>query len=187
MSKSRDSQPWLKLMSIGCLGAPLAALLVGVFVFQFRNSGELAGVFFITLYLNLPLLTITLLLTRKFQWSMKVISVLLVSVLSIVVAIAMEMEAIPQRELVLLCTYGPEDGNERLERIEKLLQEGVSPDVDHGGYPALCFAAKAGNVDTLNILLKYGAWIDAHRLVGGGNALHIAAIQWICRVRKSSS
>ncbi|XP_023701906.1 ankyrin repeat domain-containing protein 39 [Cryptotermes secundus] len=63
-----------------------------------------------------------------------------------------------------------------LERVEKLLNQGVSPDVqDSAGYFALHYAARAGHDRICCCLLAAGATVDAVTRAGQATALHRAS------------
>ncbi|XP_069692713.1 ankyrin repeat domain-containing protein 39-like [Periplaneta americana] len=63
-----------------------------------------------------------------------------------------------------------------LERVEKLLRQGVSPDIrDAAGYSPLHYAARAGHDRICQCLLAAGASVDAVTRAGQATALHRAA------------
>lgn len=70
--------------------------------------------------------------------------------------------------------YAAQHGD--LERIEKLLKQGVSPDAqDKAGYSALHYAARAGHESVCHCLLSAGASVNAVTRAGQATALHRAA------------
>ncbi|GFG39677.1 hypothetical protein Cfor_05224 [Coptotermes formosanus] len=63
-----------------------------------------------------------------------------------------------------------------LERVEQLLNKGVSPDTqDSAGYCALHYAARAGHDRICRRLLTAGAAVDAVTRAGQATALHRAS------------
>lgn len=63
-----------------------------------------------------------------------------------------------------------------LERVEKLVRQGVSPDIrDKAGYSPLHYAARAGHNRICHYLLAAGAAVDAVTRAGQATALHRAS------------
>ncbi|KAI4475845.1 hypothetical protein M0802_015007 [Mischocyttarus mexicanus] len=65
-----------------------------------------------------------------------------------------------------------------INKVEGLLIKGISADIeDSAGYTALHYAARHGNYRICEMLLKYGANVNAKTRCGQATALHRAATQ----------
>ena len=97
-----------------------------------------------------------------------------------------EISAPVELQLVLLDIWPPEQHNDaefiaacannQVDKVEVMLQRPQNPDTrDSDGWPALHFAAEAGNVRCVELLLESGADLESTATEDGSTALHCAA------------
>ncbi|XP_035739588.1 ankyrin repeat domain-containing protein 39-like [Vespa mandarinia] len=72
------------------------------------------------------------------------------------------------------------------DKVERFLKKGISADIeDSAGYTALHYAARNGYYQICEMLLQYGANVNARTRCGQATALHRAATQGHDRVVES--